>query len=50
MCKVTVEKSDDSIIIGKLQLVLRMCRDIMHNCIYIYIKKDEKKKITWLLI
>ena len=43
MCKVIVVKSDDSIIIGKLQLVLRMCRGIMHNCIYIYIYTYKKR-------
>ena len=34
MCKIMVVKCDSPIIIGKLQLVLKMCKDIMHYCIH----------------
>ena len=34
MCKIMVVKSDSPIIIGKLQLVLKMSKDIMHYRIH----------------
>ena len=34
MCKIMVVKSDSPIIIGKLQLVLKMCKDIMQYRIH----------------
>ena len=33
MCKVMVVKSDCPIMIGKLQLIVKMCKVIMHYCI-----------------